>query len=65
VTADVELYTRDTMLDLGHGPTIDGLDDPLQWPKVPVAHSNSPNIKVHAPTPFGYQTSSSRIDFYQ
>jgi hypothetical protein len=65
VPPDVELYIRDTTLDLGLVPTIDNLDDPASWPPQPVHHWESPNIKIDVPTPAGWQTPTSSIDFYQ
>jgi hypothetical protein len=62
---DVELYIRDTTLDLGRAPTVDGLADPAQWPIAQVLHWESVNIKVDVPTPAGYQTPTNQIDFYQ
>lgn len=62
---DVELYIRDTTLDLGRTPTADGLDDPAAFPVAPVRHYESPNIKVDVPTPAGYQTPGLEIDFYR
>jgi hypothetical protein len=61
---DVQLYIRDTTLDLGLVPTVDGLSDPSQWPIQQVVHYESPNIKVDVPTPAGYQTPTKQIDFY-
>src|SRR5712692_4293624 len=65
IPPDVELYVRDTALDLGFGPTADGLADPSQWPMTTVVHYESPNIKVDVPTPAGYQTLTPQIDFFQ
>jgi hypothetical protein len=65
VPADVELYIRDTMLDMGRAASADGLADPSQWPIAPAYHYESPNIKIDVPTPSGYQTPSNQIDFYQ
>lgn len=65
IPADVELYVRDTTLDLGFGATTDGLPDPSQWPMTTVVHYESPNIKVDVPTPAGYQTPTPQIDFFQ
>lgn len=65
VPADTELYIRDTDLDLGLVPTVDGLPDPADPPTTKVAHWESPNIKVDVPTPAGYQTTSKQIDFEQ
>jgi hypothetical protein len=62
---DVELYIRDTTLDVARIPTVDGLDDPATFPATPVKHYESPNIKIDVPTPSGYQTPSNQIDFYQ
>lgn len=60
---DVELFVRDTMLDTGRGVNTDGRDDPSVAPTAPVAHYLSPNIKVDVPTPAGYQTPTTAIDF--
>ena len=60
---DVELYVRDTMLDTGRGVNTDGRNDPSIFPTAPVTHYLSPNIKVDVPTPAGYQTPNSGIDF--
>jgi len=65
IPSDVELYVRDTTLDLGFGPTADGLPDPSRWPMTTVVHYESPNIKVDVPTPAGYQTPTPQIDFFQ
>jgi hypothetical protein len=61
--ADVELYARDTSLDVGRASTVDGLSDPETWPAQIVLHYLSRNIKVDVPTPSGYQTPTSNIDF--
>jgi hypothetical protein len=61
--ADVELYVRDTALDVGRASTVDGLADPETWPSTPVYHYLSRNIRVDVPTPAGYQTATSDIDF--
>jgi hypothetical protein len=61
--ADVELYIRDTMLDTGRGINTDGRADPSVPPGASVVHYLSPNIKVDVPTPAGYQTTTSDIDF--
>ena len=61
----VELYVRDTFLDLARGGSTDGRDDPSVWPTVPVWHWRSPNLKVDVPTPSGYQTPTDQIDFFQ
>jgi hypothetical protein len=63
--ADVDLYVRDTALDVGRFPTVEGFTDPETWPAVPVLHYLSRNIKVDVPTPAGYQTPTSAIDFLQ
>ena len=60
---DVELYIRDTMLDTGRGGNTDGRNDPSIFPTGPVVHYLSPNIKVDVPTPAGYQTPNTDIDF--
>lgn len=61
--ADVELYVRDTELDTGRGVSTDGHNNPTQFPMTPVWHFLSPNIKVDVPTPAGYQTPTTAIDF--
>jgi hypothetical protein len=63
VLPDVELYVRDTMLDTGRGVNTDGRNDPSIFPTAPVVHYLSPNIKVDVPTPAGYQTPTTDIDF--
>jgi hypothetical protein len=60
---DVELYTRDTSLDTGRGENTDGRPDPTVAPTTPIVHYLSPNIKVDVPTPAGYQTPTTAIDF--
>jgi hypothetical protein len=61
----VRLYVRDTALDLGRWPTVDGLADPEAAGSF-VRHWNSPNIKVDVPTSAGtYQTPTTGIDFFQ
>ncbi|HEY2196002.1 MAG TPA: hypothetical protein VGH76_27415 [Actinomycetospora sp.] len=61
---DVELYLRDTTLDLGFVPTADGRDDPAVWPADVTRHWASPNIKVDVPTSAGWQTAGTDLDFY-
>lgn len=61
---DVELYIRDTMLDTGRGVNTDGRNDPSIFPTAQVVHYESPNIKVDVPTPAGYQTPTTAIDFF-
>jgi hypothetical protein len=61
--ADVELYVRDTALDVARASTVDGLPDPETWPTQIVLHYLSRNIKVDVPTPVGYQTPTTDIDF--
>jgi hypothetical protein len=65
VPPDVELYVRDTTLDLGLTPTTDYLNDPASWPVQPTRHWESANIKVDVPTTAGWQTPTPQIDFYQ
>lgn len=60
---DTELYARDTALDVGRASTVDGLADPETWPAEIALHYLSRNIKVDVPTPSGYQTPTSDIDF--
>jgi hypothetical protein len=63
ILPDVELYIRDTMLDTGRGINTDGRPDPSVSPGSTVVHYLSPNIKVDVPTPAGYQTATTDIDF--
>lgn len=61
----VELYVRDTQLDMGRRPTTNGLADPTN-PGTTVRHWAGPDIKVDAPSLSGtYQTPTNQIDFYQ
>jgi hypothetical protein len=64
IQPDVELYVRDTMLDTGRGINTDNRSDPSIFPTAPVWHFLSPNIKVDVPTPLGYQTPTTNIDFF-
>jgi len=61
---DTELYVRDTDLDTGRVPAVDWLPDPEQDGALCV-HWESPNIKVDVPTPAGYQTPTTSINFFQ
>lgn len=61
----VELYIRDTQLDLGRYATINGLNDPTQQGAT-VAHWRGPDIKVDAPSAMGtYQTPTNQISFFE
>ena len=61
----VELYVRDTQLDLGRRTTVNGLDDPTQ-PGQTVRHYKGPDIKVDVPSAMGtYQTPTTAINCYQ
>jgi hypothetical protein len=60
----VELFIRDTLLDTGRGVNTDGRNDPSIFPTAPVVHYQSPNIKIDVPTPAGYQTPMTAIDFF-
>ena len=61
----VELYVRDTTLDLARATTIDWLDNP-EDPSDKVRHWAGPNIKVDPPSSAGtYQTPTTRIDFFE
>jgi hypothetical protein len=60
---DVELYVRDTVLDTARDVNTDGRNDPSVFPTAAVYHYLSPNIKVDVPTPAGYQTPTTDIDF--
>jgi hypothetical protein len=51
------------MLDTGRGENTDGRPDPTAAPTTPVVHYLSPNIKLDVPTPAGYQTATTDIDF--
>ena len=48
----------------GRATNIDGRNDPSIFPTAPIYHYLSPNIKVDAPTPAGYQTPTTAIDFF-
>ncbi|MGO9266259.1 MAG: hypothetical protein ACLQBA_15505 [Candidatus Binataceae bacterium] len=63
IQPDVELLIRDTLLDYGTEVDDDGLPDPSVPPGSTVVHYESPNIKVDVPTPLGYQTPTTSIDF--
>ena len=63
VQADVELLIRDTLLDTGTDVNNDGRPDPSVPPGSTVVHYESPNIRVDVPTPLGYQTPTTDIDF--
>jgi hypothetical protein len=52
------------MLDTGRGINTDFRDDPSIFPTGPVYHYLIPNIKVDVPTPLGYQTPTTNIDFF-
>lgn len=58
----VELYVRDTALDLGKHPTVDGLPDPLA-PGQHVYHWEGPDIKADAPVGGVYQLTPPISDF--
>jgi hypothetical protein len=62
----VELYVRDTQLDLGRFPSVDGLPDPLR-PGQTVAHDRGPDIKLDTPDANGRHQfpPTSHIDFLQ
>jgi hypothetical protein len=63
IQTDVELYVRDTSLDVARASTTDWLADPETWPADLVRHWLSRNIKVDVPTTSGYQTPTNTIDF--
>src|SRR6476661_5228410 len=48
----------------GRATNIDGRNDPSIFPTAPIYHYLSPNIKVDAPTPAGYQTPTTAFDFF-
>ena len=61
----VELYVRDTQLDRGRRPTVNGLNDPTQ-PGQAVYHWKGPDIKLDVPSSTGsFQTPNDQINFYQ
>jgi len=61
----IELYVRDTQLDVGRRPTVVNLDDPTR-PGQRVQLGQSPDIKVDAPNSAGaYRTPTNQLDFYQ
>lgn len=64
--ASVELYIRDTQLDLGRRTTVNNLDDPTNMGTT-VRHYRGPDIKVDSPDSSGnYQFPlTSDIDFVQ
>jgi hypothetical protein len=64
--AAIELYVRDTQLDQGRFPTINGLTDPTM-PDRQVYHWRGPDIKLDTPDVTGrYQfPPSETMDFYQ
>lgn len=60
----VELYIRDTTLDRGRYPSVDGLPDPTQRGAFVSVH-NGPGIVTDSPDASGqYQTGSTQIDFF-
>ena len=59
---DVELYIRDTMLDTGRGVNTDGATT-RHLPDRARLSLPQPEIKVDVPTPAGYQTATTDIDF--
>ncbi|HEX7312585.1 MAG TPA: hypothetical protein VF297_01620 [Pyrinomonadaceae bacterium] len=61
----VELYVRDTQLDVGRRVSSLNVDDPTR-PGQSVRLGQSPDIKVDAPGPSGgYRTPTNQINFYQ
>jgi len=63
IQPDVELLIRDTLLDTGTDANDDWLPDPSVAPGSTVVHYESPNIKIDVPTPAGYQTPTTSIDY--
>jgi hypothetical protein len=63
----IELYARDTDLDVGRWPTVDWLNDPESGasPHALVMHWESPNIKVDPPASSGTYQATKQIDFFQ
>ncbi len=68
-TNAVELYIRDTQLDTGRVPSVDGLPDPTRsngTANGTVNHRNGPDIQVDMLSSAGtFKTPSSQINFYQ
>jgi hypothetical protein len=61
----VEIYLRDTDLDRGRYPTVDGLPNPFDAAQK-LSFRRGPGIKVDPPTASGaYLTPSNQIDFYE
>lgn len=62
--APVELYIRDTQLDVGRRPVESGLNDPASVDEKTVI-GDSPDIKVDTPSSDGYQTLTNQINFWE
>lgn len=58
----VELYVRDTQLDQGRYPTVNGLTDPTD-PSRTVRHYRGPDIKTDAPDSSGSYQVTGDVDF--
>jgi hypothetical protein len=65
--AGIELYARDTSLDVARWPTVDWLADPEvgTTPHPGVMHWESPNLKVDPPASSGTYQTTQQIDFFQ
>ena len=65
--AGIELYSRDTDLDVGRWPTVDWLSDPESGttPPAQVRHWESPNVKVDPPASSGTYQLTKHINFFQ
>ena len=65
--AGIELYARDTSLDVARWATVDWLADPesATTPHALVRHWESPNIKVDPPASNGTYQATKQIDFFQ
>jgi hypothetical protein len=65
--AGIELYVRDTDLDVGLWPTVDWLADPesTTTPPAQVRHWESPNVKVDPPASSGTYQITKQINFFQ
>jgi len=64
-TPSVELYLRDTFLDRGLRPTVDGLPDPTAPGRL-VAHHRSPGIRLDPPDAAGRRdVPAGPVDFLQ
>src|SRR5262249_18164953 len=63
----IELYLRDTTLDVGRWSTVDWLSDPESGvaPHAQVRHWESPNLKVDPPASSGTYQTTRQINYFQ